>query len=133
MVLTSKVTSFWAPKAPVLVLAIAGPYPQSEEVTRYSYYDLGQAVALLTVEAGELGLQVHQMGGFDAARARTIFGLPETLQPMTVLAVGYPGSPDDLAEPLRARELAPRTRKPLAEVVFKDDLGNPLARAAEAE
>jgi nitroreductase len=116
----------WAPSAPVLVLAAAGPGFRAETVNRYSYYDLGQAVAHLSMQAGDLGLQVHQMAGFDPAKARELFDLPATLEPVTVFAIGYPGNPDELPQPLRERELAPRTRKPLGQVVFKDSLGNPF-------
>ena len=40
-----------------------------------------------------------------------------------MIAVGYLGSPDVLPAPLRERELAPRTRRPLAELVFEDRWG----------
>ncbi len=38
---------------------------------------------------------------------------------MTMIALGYPGNPDDLPENLRERELAPRSRKPLSEFLFE--------------
>ena len=41
-----------------------------------------------------------------------------------MLAVGYPGEVNDLPEPLRVRETSPRSRKPLAEMVFTGIWGN---------
>lgn len=123
----------WAPQAPVLVLAVAIPYRAGDAVNRYGHYDLGQAVAHLTVEARDLGLQVHQMGGFDGARARQIFELPAEYEPMTVLAIGYAGEPESLVEELRVREIAPRERRPIGTFVFKDNLAVPLAPATGNE
>jgi nitroreductase len=119
----------WAPNAPVLVLAVAAPGMRGDTPNRYSYYDLGQAIAHLSVQASELGLQVHQMAGFDGEKARELFELPASLEPVTVVAIGYPGNPEVLPAPLLERELAPRTRKPLDEIVFKDNVGNPLEAA----
>lgn len=116
----------WAKDAPLLVLTVATPRPKSDVASEYSFYDLGQAVAHLTVQAGALGLIVHQMGGFDRQAARLLFGLPDGYEPMTVIAIGYQGNTEDLPEELRERELAPRTRKSLEEFVFADHWKQPL-------
>jgi hypothetical protein len=50
------------------------------------------------------------MVGFDADAARSEFDLETALTPLVVLAVGR-RDPD--AEPLAARERAPRSREPL--------------------
>ena len=39
-------------------------------------------------------------------------------KPIAMIAIGYPGAPDTLPEPLAEREVAPRERKPLASIVF---------------
>jgi hypothetical protein len=57
------------------------------------------------------------MGGFDADGLRTAFDLDERFLPISVTAIGLLGDADALPEPLRARELAPRTRRPLEDVV----------------
>ena len=118
----------WAPRAPVLILSLAktmfdarGDKPAREN--RYAWHDVGQAVANLTVQATALGLCVHQMAGFEPEKAREAFSIPEGFAPVSVIALGYPGDPESLPEDLRARELAPRTRKPLEELVFEDDFG----------
>jgi hypothetical protein len=40
------------------------------------------------------------------------------------MALGYPGDPGSLPQPLHDRELAPRTRKPLAEFVMTGAWGH---------
>jgi nitroreductase len=102
----------WAQHAPVLILVVARLYDRSgKEYT--SYYDVGMAVGNLVTQAVDLGLVTHQMGGFDADKACEALGIPEGYQPLAVIALGYPGTPDALPDDLRERELAPRSRKPL--------------------
>ena len=49
--------------------------------------------------------------------------VPQNVQPLTGIAIGYAGDPATLPEAYRQRDLAPRTRKPLAEFVFGDRWG----------
>jgi nitroreductase len=108
----------WAQHAPVLIVAVAQVLREPGKPNNLALYDLGQAVALLSIQATALGLQVHQMGGFSADRARELFGIPEGHLPATVIAVGAVGDPEALPENLRVREVSPRVRKPLASFVF---------------
>jgi hypothetical protein len=58
------------------------------------------------------------MGGFDAARVSEAFGLGEGLEAVSITAIGTLGDVDALPEGLREREVAPRSRKPLDELVI---------------
>jgi nitroreductase len=109
----------WAQHAPVLVLGVIQKESASGRLNRYAMYDLGQAVANLTVQATELGLSVRQMGGFDPDKARQWFDIPETHDPIVAIAIGYAGNADDLPEPLVEQERAPRFRKPLEAFVYE--------------
>jgi nitroreductase len=114
----------WAERAPLLVLALTqSTYTRTGRPYRHSWYDLGQSVALLTVQATALGLAVHQMGGFDPDKARRVLSTPEGFEPVIVLAVGYPGLPASLPEDLQTREHAPRSRKPLQDLVYSEEWG----------
>jgi nitroreductase len=115
----------WAPNAPVLVLALAKTEREPGKPNRYFAYDLGQAVAFLSLQATALGLHLHQMGGFSAQLARERFAVPPEYEPLVVLAVGYSAAPDALPEDIRARELAERSRKPQEEFVYAGDWGKP--------
>ncbi len=77
------------------------------------------AVGNLVTQAVDLGLVTHQMGGFDPDKARETLGIPQGYQPLAMIALGYPGTPDVLPDDLRERELAPRSRKPLEGFVFE--------------
>jgi NAD(P)-dependent dehydrogenase (short-subunit alcohol dehydrogenase family) len=64
------------------------------------------------------GLYVHQMIGILPDKARQVFRIPDGVQALTGLAIGYVADPSTLPENLKGRDLAPRTRKKLAEFVF---------------
>lgn len=115
----------WALNAPVLMLSVAKlAFERNGKPNRHAFHDVGQAAANLTFQAGALGLAVHQMGGFDLDKARQTYGIPQGHEPVAAIAIGYPGEPGDLAEDLRARELAPRSRKPVAEFAFRESWGS---------
>lgn len=114
----------WAQQAPVLILAVAKlDYNHVARANRHAFYDLGQAVANLIVEATALDLCVHQMGGFDPNAAREVFAIPAGYEPVAVLALGYNEGP--------APGRAARTRKPLADFVFSGKWGRAAAVVAE--
>jgi len=117
--------SGWARRAPVLVLAVAElKFHANGNPNRNALYDTGAATALLSLEATGRGLAVHQMAGFDPAKARQAFEIPDDWEPVAAITIGYPGDPQSLPEKLRDRELAPRTRKPLTEFVMSGHWGH---------
>ena len=114
----------WAKHAPILALSVAHlNNARDGKPNRVALHDVGSASAQLTVEANARGLLVHQMAGFDANKAREAFRIPEDWQPVAAMAIGYPGDPATLPQPLRDRELGPRVRKPLSEVVMSGEWG----------
>lgn len=106
----------WAPHAGALIVAVAEVERAGRPIAT-APYDLGLAVAQLTLQAHALGLATHQMGGFDRGRLSAALGIPVEYRPLAVIAVGHHGDPDQLPADLREREVAPRTRRPLTEVV----------------
>jgi len=114
----------WAAAAPVLMLAAAElNFPQTEKPNRHALHDVGLAIGMLSVQATAMGLAVHQMAGFSAEAARVACGIPEGFEPVSVIALGYPGEPESLPEPLRSREMAPRTRHAQESFVFSANWG----------
>ncbi|MEO0480464.1 MAG: nitroreductase family protein [Planctomycetota bacterium] len=110
----------WAKNAPVLAISVAQTrFARNDKENRHAFHDVGLATAFLTLEAQAQGLSVHQMAGFDAELAKTSLELPENHEPVAMFAIGPVGDPSTLPDPLRERELAPRVRKPLSEVVFR--------------
>jgi len=109
----------WAKQAPVLAIAVAElTFAKNNAPNRCAFYDAGAATALLSMEATARGLFVHQMAGFDPEKARKVFGIPANWDAIAAMAIGYPGEPGSLPQPLHDRELAPRQRKPLSEFVM---------------
>ena len=116
----------WAKAAPVLMIGVAEPhFAHNGKPNRHALYDVGQAVAYLTLQATALDLYVHQMAGFSADKAREVYGIPESAEPVVAVALGYIGDPNALPPDLRDREAAPGKRKPLAEFVFERRWKNP--------
>ncbi|TAJ48426.1 MAG: nitroreductase [Herbiconiux sp.] len=112
----------WAGSAAVLVVGAVELSDAEGTPRRWAEYDLGQALAHLSVQAHHDGLHVHQMGGFDVDAVKAAFDLPENVVPVTVSAIGLLDTPDALPDDtLRAREVAPRTRLPLDEIVLVNE------------
>lgn len=115
----------WAKNAPVLILAVAMQnFNHNGSPNRWAGYDTGAACANLSLQATALGLAVHQMGGFDAEKARAVFNLPDDCTPMAMLAVGYQADVDVLDEDFKAAELAARSRAALQERFYAGQWGN---------
>jgi nitroreductase len=109
----------WADSAAVLIVNIAETTDAEGRERPWATYDLGQAVAHLSVQAQHEGLHTHQMGGFDGEALKAAFGLGETLKVVSVIALGVPGDVDVLPDALREREVAPRERLTLDELVLR--------------
>lgn len=110
----------WAVNVPVLALGLVEThFEHNGKPNRHAAHDLGAASASLAYEAAARGLAVHQMGGFSAERARELFDLPDSIEPRTAIAIGYPAAPGDADEALEQRDNTPRERKPLEEIVIR--------------
>lgn len=101
----------WAERAPLLIMSLVRKnFVRNEKPNGSARYDLGAANAFLTLQATHLGLNVHQMGGFDRQQATVNLNVPDTHEVAVMIAVGYSGDPDMLPENLKERELSPRER-----------------------
>jgi len=102
----------WAVDAPVLIVSMARTRLLRNGILNPSAkYDLGAANALLSLQATALGLNVHQMGGFDKEKLVNNLNVPlNEFEPVVIIAVGYPGDVKKLPENLQQRETAPRIR-----------------------
>ena len=118
----------WAGAAPVLVLtAVRITLERSETLNPLAYYDTGQAVALLTLQATSQELFIRQMEGFDRERAREAGRVPAPFEPAVIMAIGYSGDPESLShDKHRQAETTPRNRRPLGEIAFDGVWGKAL-------
>jgi len=109
----------WASHASALIVACARTVDADGRPLRWAAYDVGQAVAWLTVQAESMGLSVHQMGGFDPEAIMRDFELEAGTEPMAVIAIGRFDAGAPLSDRLREREAAPRERMPIDALVVR--------------
>jgi len=122
----------WAKNAPVLMISVARlNFEKSGAVNRTAYYDVGQAVAQMALEAVAEGLAIHQMGGILVDKVREVYGIPAGWDPVTGVAIGYVGDPDTLPEKRREAEVNPSKRKGLSSFVFEGHWAEPSKLFAE--
>jgi nitroreductase len=119
----------WARHAPVLTLvAVRRTLERNDTLNAHAWYDTGQAVANLTLQATAIGLSVRQIQGFDVDAARAAMRIEPPFEPAVVMAIGYAGSPEALSHPPhRDAEQAPRSRRPISEFVFESTWGRKLS------
>lgn len=107
----------WAPHASALIVTVTNTVTASGRPNVYARYDLGQAVAHLSIQAQADGIYLHQMGGFDIEALTNTLGVDEPLEVVTVIAAGVPADPTTLPDDLAEREAAPRERKDIGDFV----------------
>ena len=119
----------WVPRASAVFVTAAqlAPDEQDEGGTKpkYAEYDLGQAAAHLTLQAVAMGLAAHQFAGFDKQALASELGVPAYYKLMSGIAVGVPGSVDDVPPDERDRLDRVRRRRPLARMAHGDRWGIP--------
>ena len=114
----------WA-KSPVLILCLGKTKMNMKDEPNEAYsYDVGQAVAYLTIQATQEDLFVHQMGGFDKGMAMELFDVPVSYMPLVILAIGHYGDSDTLPEKIKILEFSPRLRTEIEEMVFSGSFGH---------
>jgi len=120
----------WADRAPVLALLFARR-ASSHGPNRWAPFDAGAAWMALALQAHQLGLSAHAMGGFYEEKAYAALGVPESeYQAMAAIAIGYPGDPAGLPEAVRARE-RPSGRRAIAQIAVEGRWGGDEGGVAE--
>jgi nitroreductase len=105
----------WSKRASAYI-AIAGvPTQEDGKAIPTFMYDCGLAASQLTIEAHHRGYVVHQMAGFHHEKAAALF---DGAVPIVIMAVGKQAPADQLEGAAYDREVAPRSRKDLSEIVI---------------
>lgn len=113
----------WAQHAPVLLLSVARKNSDyNGKPNRYAWHDTGISLGFLMLEASGQGILAHGMAGFDAEKAREVFAIPETHDPVAAVALGYPGEEAGAPAELVKRNQR-RGRRPLNQFVFAARFG----------
>jgi len=91
-----------------------------ERLAHHSVQDVAAAVENLMITATEMGLGTCWVGGFKADEMTKLLGIPEGVQVLSMLAIGYP-----------AHTPAPRARLPLHMITHRDRWGAPYFEGGE--
>jgi nitroreductase len=108
----------WAPNASHLVVVSTLTKRADGEPYRSAHFDAGLAVQSMAVQAEALGLAAHVMAGADREEIHRILGLNGELEVLVLVTVGKAADPSTLEGPAHEREVAPRTRLALSEIVL---------------
>lgn len=115
----------WAKSAPLIIIGISKTtFSHNGINNRHAWFDLGQAMAFLTVQATADELFVHPMAGFDTEKAKELFLIPEGFEPVVFAAIGYQGNADILPLDLQKLEKKERIRKPVSEIAMDGAWGS---------
>ncbi len=113
----------WNMKAGAFILSIKkAKYTANDKPNINALHDIGAANILLTLQANSMGIYTHVMEGFSKEDAKTLLGLDDDLEPVVMIALGYPDNAEKLEEPFKTRELTPRSRKGLNEILLNPQL-----------
>ncbi|MCA0385716.1 MAG: nitroreductase family protein [Firmicutes bacterium] len=108
----------WAKAAPVLLLILSRKtFERNDKDNYWHMFDAGTSWGFLSLQAHSMGLITHAMGGYNRDLAREVFEIPEHIDIIAAVAVGYYGEKEQLTEDLQNRE-KPSTRKGIAEIIY---------------
>jgi nitroreductase len=117
----------WVKDAPLLILACADSlFNHNQQPNRWGQYDTGAAAENLCLQASNMGLMAHQMGGFNADLVREKFSIPMQFTPMAMICVGYPADIAKVTGESLTRETAARSRRSINELFFTGTWGKPV-------
>ena len=75
--------------------------------------DMGIVIEHICLAATELDLGSCIICNFDTEICRTSFNLPENIEPVAILSIGYPTNPDIFTT-------TPKKRKGISEIVLRE-------------
>jgi len=113
----------WVENVPLLVIAVVRHnFRYNQKENEWALYDTGAAAMSMSLQATEMGLVAHQIGGFDKEEVLQEFQIPDGFEPITILAIGYEDTSEDTSE-----EEA-RTRDSVEENFFSGEWGQAFSK-----
>lgn len=109
----------WAKNAGALLLLVAKKtFARNGKPNGVAVFDAGSSWQNLALQGASMGLAVHAMAGFDAAKAASTLGVPEDFHPCCMIAVGKPGEVETLPADYQGIE-KPSPRNPITAFAFE--------------
>ena len=108
----------WAPNASALL--VISVLNQKADGTPYpgALLDAGLAAQNMMIQTEELGLAAHPIGGMVHDEMRKVLDLADNLDPIMAMTIGKRADASVLEGPAYEREVAPRARLELDEIVL---------------
>lgn len=114
----SEANKEWASNAPVLCLSLAKKnYSRNNLSNRFALYETGMAVGNMLLQAIDLGLNIHQMAGYNVEQAIKNLEIPDDFSPIAMMAIGYKAESGNFPDELIRKEKRSRERKELSDLV----------------
>lgn len=111
----------WAKHAAALLLCTTKTtFVRNGKPNRHAMHDTGMANAFLLLQATQMNIYGHILAGYDPAKLRESFQLPDDEEDVCIIALGFLGTPEQLEEPFRTREITPRSRRAVEEFVIEN-------------
>jgi nitroreductase len=119
----------WATRAPLIMVITANPEDDCRLSDRRDYFlfDCGLAVGQMLLAATEMGIIAHPIAGYKPEIVRETLSIPEEYVIIALVICGYPSDDDSLLseKQLISEDVRP-DRKPIGEIFFHGEWGNPL-------
>ncbi|MDX1912998.1 MAG: nitroreductase family protein [Saprospiraceae bacterium] len=110
----------WAKNAAALLLCTAKTtFTRNGLSNRHALHDTGMANAFLMLQATEMNIFGHIMAGYDPIKLQETYALASDEEAVCIIALGFLGTPEQLDEPFRTREVTPRSRRDVEEFVMR--------------
>lgn len=120
----------WGTRAPLIMAVCAKADDDCRLKDNRDYFLLGCGLALgeMVLQATELGIIAHPIGGYDPIAVRQALGIPAEYVVITLVICGYRGTDTSLLseKQLQAEEERP-ARKPVGENFFESNWGRPFS------
>jgi nitroreductase len=108
----------WTKNASVLIASVARKTNAgNQKENPCALHDVGMANAQLFLQATSMNIYGHPMAGIDKNKLSSLLKLNDQQEPICMIALGYLDEAGKLEEPFKTRELSPRQRKPVEEII----------------
>lgn len=109
----------WCKNAAAYITIFAkDTFTASGKPNAWASHDVGIATGNLLLQATAMNLFCHPMAGYDKNILKEHLQFEEGLQPQCIIAIGYLDDAEKLEEPYKTRELTPRARKAVEELIL---------------
>jgi nitroreductase len=108
----------WVPNASKIIFISIPSTNQDGNPYEIAKFDAGLAAQNMMTQAQALGLATHPISGYNHETVSKLLGLEEGRNSIAAIVLGKSTSPDTLPGPAHEREIAPRTRLSLEEIVL---------------